>query len=243
VPDGVVDVFPHECGRHGAVRAHVDHRRRGRVGELLGGCTAPKRDTNQLHAAVVELVALDNATIKYSTVQNWYAGDAGRSGRDLQLRHQAREALRKAKISWTQVETGSAITWKYPSVILQGDDSVGEFYSVAVVNGRQQADTGTKMIHMGKNTRSTSSRRGFRPGGEQQLSRAGEGSAQGGWRQELHPVRFDADRQWLWRRNTFPYIDVQTPQRRWSTRPRLEDRRGPDLLLQAAGPHTENATR
>ena len=122
----------------------------------LEGCTAPKRDTNQLHAAVVELVALDNAQVKYSTVQNWYPGDAeGRGG--IYNFVTKRGACRgvNSKISWTQVETGSAITWKYPSVILQGDNSVGEFYSVAVTNHRQQADTGTKMLHIGKNTKST----------------------------------------------------------------------------------------
>ena len=131
----------------------------------LEGCTAPKRSTNQLHAAVVELVALDGATIKYSTVQNWYAGDEEGPGRHLQLRDQAREgAGNRSKISWTQVETGSAITWKYPSVILQGDDSTGEFYSVAVVNNRQQADTGTKMIHIGKNTKSNIVSKGISAG-------------------------------------------------------------------------------
>jgi Fe-S cluster assembly protein SufB len=130
----------------------------------LEGCTAPKRDTNQLHAAVVELIALDGATIKYSTVQNWYAGDSEGRGGIFNFVTKRGKAFRKSKISWTQVETGSAITWKYPSVILQGDDSVGEFYSVAVVNGRQQADTGTKMIHMGKNTRSTIVSKGISAG-------------------------------------------------------------------------------
>jgi Fe-S cluster assembly protein SufB len=122
----------------------------------LEGCTAPRRDQNQLHAAVVELVALDSAQIKYSTVQNWYAGDAeGRGGIFNFVTKRGKCAGRRSKISWTQVETGSAITWKYPSVILQGDDSVGEFYSVALTANRQQADTGTKMIHIGRNTRST----------------------------------------------------------------------------------------
>ena len=139
----------------------------------LEGCTAPKRDENQLHAAVVELVALDDATIKYSTVQNWYAGDEeGRGGIYNFVTKRGKCAGQRSKISWTQVETGSAITWKYPSVILQGDDSVGEFYSVAVVNGRQQADTGTKMIHIGKNTRSTIVSKGIsRRARAQQLSR------------------------------------------------------------------------
>jgi Fe-S cluster assembly protein SufB len=121
----------------------------------LEGCTAPQRDENQLHAAVVELVALDDAEIKYSTVQNWYPGDAeGRGGIYNFVTKRAACRGRNSKVMWTQVETGSAITWKYPSCILQGDNSQGEFYSVAITNNRQQADTGTKMIHIGKNTRS-----------------------------------------------------------------------------------------
>jgi Fe-S cluster assembly protein SufB len=123
----------------------------------LEGCTAPQFDTNQLHAAVVELVALDNAEIKYSTVQNWYSGDpeTGKGGIFNFVTKRGKCQGNKSKISWTQVETGSAITWKYPSCILQGDDSVGEFYSVALTNGIMQADTGTKMIHLGNNTRSS----------------------------------------------------------------------------------------
>jgi Fe-S cluster assembly protein SufB len=121
----------------------------------LEGCTAPQRDENQLHAAVVELIALDDAQIKYSTVQNWYPGDhEGRGGIYNFVTKRGACRGRRAKISWTQVETGSAITWKYPSCILQGDESVGEFYSVALTNNHQQADTGTKMVHIGKNTRS-----------------------------------------------------------------------------------------
>jgi Fe-S cluster assembly protein SufB len=131
----------------------------------LEGCTAPKRDENQLHAAVVELVALENATVKYSTVQNWYSGDEEGLGGVYNFVTKRGKALgRKSKISWTQVETGSAITWKYPSVILQGDDSVGEFYSVAVVNRKQQADTGTKMIHIGRNTKSNIVSKGISAG-------------------------------------------------------------------------------
>ncbi|PYM39295.1 MAG: Fe-S cluster assembly protein SufB [Candidatus Rokuibacteriota bacterium] len=131
----------------------------------LEGCTAPVRDENQLHAAVVELVALENAQIKYSTVQNWYAGDReGRGGIYNFVTKRGKCVGRNSKISWTQVETGSAITWKYPSVILQGDDSVGEFYSVALVNNYQQADTGTKMIHIGANTRSTIISKGISAG-------------------------------------------------------------------------------
>jgi len=131
----------------------------------LEGCTAPMRDENQLHAAVVELVALDNATVKYSTVQNWYPGDKnGKGGIYNFVTKRGKCAGVNSKISWTQVETGSAITWKYPSCILQGDNSVGEFYSVAVVNNYQQADTGTKMIHIGKNTKSTIVSKGISAG-------------------------------------------------------------------------------
>ncbi len=131
----------------------------------LEGCTAPQRDENQLHAAVVELIALDNAEIKYSTVQNWYPGDKDGKGGIYNFVTK-RGACRgvNSKISWTQVETGSAITWKYPSTILQGDNSIGEFYSVAVTNNHQQADTGTKMIHIGKNTRSTIVSKGISAG-------------------------------------------------------------------------------
>ncbi len=130
----------------------------------LEGCTAPKRSTNQLHAAVVEIVALDDAQVKYSTVQNWYAGDKDGVGGIYNFVTKRGKAFTNSKISWTQVETGSAITWKYPSVILQGDNSTGEFYSVAVVNNKQQADTGTKMIHIGKNTKSTIISKGISAG-------------------------------------------------------------------------------
>src|SRR5476649_1086814 len=131
----------------------------------LEGCTAPKFDTNQLHAAVVELIALDNADIKYSTVQNWYAGDEkGVGGIYNFVTKRGLCKGRKSRISWTQVETGSAITWKYPSCVLRGDNSVGEFYSVALTNNYQQADTGTKMIHLGKNTRSTIISKGIAAG-------------------------------------------------------------------------------
>jgi Fe-S cluster assembly protein SufB len=131
----------------------------------LEGCTAPIRDTNQLHAAVVELIAMDNAEIKYSTVQNWYAGDKeGKGGIYNFVTKRGKCAGKNSHISWTQVETGSAITWKYPSVVLQGDYSVGEFYSVAVVNNCQIADTGTKMLHIGKNTKSTIISKGISAG-------------------------------------------------------------------------------
>ncbi len=138
----------------------------------LEGCTAPKRDENQLHAAVVELVALDRAQIKYSTVQNWYPGDEnGRGGIYNFVTKRGACRGTASKISWTQVETGSAITWKYPSCILQGDDSVGEFYSVAITNNYQQADTGTKMIHIGRNTRSTIVAKGISAGRAQSTYR------------------------------------------------------------------------
>ncbi|HLG05405.1 MAG TPA: Fe-S cluster assembly protein SufB [Gemmatimonadales bacterium] len=177
----------------------------------LEGCTAPKRDENQLHAAVVELVALPGATIKYSTVQNWYAGDEEGRGGIYNFVTKRGKASERAKISWTQVETGSAITWKYPSVILQGDESVGEFYSVAVVNGRQQADTGTKMIHMGRNTRSTIVSKGISSG-------RGNNSYRG--LVKVLPRAANArnytqcDSMLIGNRcgaNTFPYIDVQNP--------------------------------
>jgi len=138
---------------------------RGAYVSYLEGCTAPQRDENQLHAAVVELVALDDAEIKYSTVQNWYPGDAeGRGGIYNFVTKRGKCAGRRSKISWTQVETGSAITWKYPSCILLGDESIGEFYSVALTAKRQQADTGTKMIHIGKGTRSTIISKGISAG-------------------------------------------------------------------------------
>ncbi len=136
----------------------------GATVSYLEGCTAPRRDENQLHAAVVELIALDNATIKYSTVQNWYPGDREGKGGIFNFVTKRGKAFKNAKVSWTQVETGSAITWKYPSCILQGDNSIGEFYSVALTNNYQQADTGTKMIHIGKNTRSTIVSKGISAG-------------------------------------------------------------------------------
>ena len=130
----------------------------------LEGCTAPMRDENQLHAAVVELIALDDAEIKYSTVQNWYPGDKDGHGGIYNFVTKRGLCERGAKISWTQVETGSAVTWKYPSCILKGDNSIGEFYSLAMTNNFQQADTGTKMIHLGKNTRSTIISKGISAG-------------------------------------------------------------------------------
>src|SRR5213594_1357053 len=138
---------------------------KGSYVSYLEGCTAPMRDENQLHAAVVELIALDNAEIKYSTIQNWYPGDKNGKGGIYKFVTKRGKALGvNSKVSWTQVETGSAITWKYPSCILQGDNSQGEFYSVAVVNNYQQADTGTKMLHIGKNTKSTIISKGISAG-------------------------------------------------------------------------------
>ena len=148
----------------------------GAMVSYLEGCTAPMRDKNQLHAAVVELVAHKDAQIKYSTVQNWYPGDKeGKGGIYNFVTKRGKCSGERSKISWTQVETGSAITWKYPSCILQGDNSVGEFYSVALTNNYQQADTGTKMIHIGKNTKSTIISKGISAGhGAEHLSRFGE---------------------------------------------------------------------
>jgi Fe-S cluster assembly protein SufB len=178
----------------------------------LEGCTAPMRDENQLHAAVVELVALDGAEIKYSTVQNWYPGDAeGRGGIYNFVTKRGACRGRRSKISWTQVETGSAITWKYPSCILQGDESVGEFYSVAVTNNRQQADTGTKMIHIGKNTRSTIISKGISAGHGQQSYR---GLVRIGPRAEGARNFSQCDSLLLGDRcgaHTFPYLEVKNP--------------------------------
>lgn len=178
----------------------------------LEGCTAPMRDENQLHAAVVELIALDNAEIKYSTVQNWYPGDKeGKGGIYNFVTKRGICAGKNSKISWTQVETGSAITWKYPSVILKGDNSVGEFYSVAVTNNMQQADTGTKMIHIGKNTKSRIVSKGISAGKSQNSYRG---------LVEIHK-RAENARNFsqcdslllgnLCGAHTFPYIEVKNP--------------------------------
>ncbi len=177
----------------------------------LEGCTAPMRDENQLHAAVVELIALDGATIKYSTVQNWYPGDKNGKGGIYNFVTKRGRCSARAKISWTQVETGSSITWKYPSCILQGDNSVGEFYSVALTNNMQQADTGTKMIHIGKNTRSTIVSKGISAGRGQNTYRG------------LVRVNPGADNARNYSQcdslllgdkcgaHTFPYIEVKNP--------------------------------
>jgi Fe-S cluster assembly protein SufB len=175
----------------------------------LEGCTAPIRDENQLHAAVVELVALEGATIKYSTVQNWYPGDKdGKGGIYNFVTKRGKCQGARSKISWTQVETGSAITWKYPSCILLGDDSVGEFHSVAVTNNRQQADTGTKMLHIGKRTRSTIVSKGISAGHGQQtyrgLVRIGKG-AEGARNYSQCDSLLLGDKCGA---HTFPYIEV-----------------------------------
>jgi Fe-S cluster assembly protein SufB len=175
----------------------------------LEGCTAPMYDTNQLHAAVVELVALDNAEIKYSTVQNWFAGDAEGKGGIYNFVTKRGLCHKNAKISWTQVETGSAITWKYPSCVLLGDNSVGEFYSVALTNNRQQADTGTKMVHIGKNTRSTIVSKGISAGNSKNSYR---GLVKIGPKAEGARNYSQCDSMLIGdtsNANTFPYIQVQ----------------------------------
>lgn len=182
---------------------------KGSYVSYLEGCTAPKRDENQLHAAVVELIALDDAEIKYSTVQNWYPGDADGKGGVFNFVTKRGVCERNAKISWTQVETGSAITWKYPSCILKGDNSVGEFYSVAVTNNFQQADTGTKMIHLGRNTKSTIISKGISAGKSQNSYR---GLVKIGPRAS-HARNFSqCDSMLMGDRcgaHTFPYIETQ----------------------------------
>ncbi len=180
----------------------------------LEGCTAPKRDENQLHAAVVELVAAgDDAVIKYSTVQNWYPGDpkTGKGGIYNFVTKRGRCMGKRSKITWTQVETGSAITWKYPSVILQGDDSVGEFYSVALTAGKQQADTGTKMIHIGKRTKSTIVSKGISAGNGQNTDRGLvkiNPGADGARNYSQCDSMLMGDRCGA---HTFPYIEVKNP--------------------------------
>mgnify|MGYP000400147743 FL=1 len=175
----------------------------------LEGCTAPQRDENQLHAAVVELIALDHAEIKYSTVQNWYPGDAEGKGGVFNFVTKRGICEHSAKISWTQVETGSAVTWKYPSCILKGDNSIGEFYSVAVTNKYQQADTGTKMIHLGKNTKSTIISKGISAGHSQNSYR---GLVRVGARAENARNFSQCDSLLmgdLCGAHTFPYIEAQ----------------------------------
>ena len=178
----------------------------------LEGCTAPMRDENQLHAAVVELVALDDAQIKYSTVQNWYPGDAeGRGGIYNFVTKRGLCRGRNARISWTQVETGSAITWKYPSCVLVGDGSVGEFYSVALTNNRQQADTGTKMIHVGKNTKSTIISKGISAGRGQNTYRGQVKVAKGATGARNYSQCDSLLIGSLCGAHTFPYLQVNEP--------------------------------
>jgi Fe-S cluster assembly protein SufB len=178
----------------------------------LEGCTAPMRDENQLHAAVVELVALDDATIKYSTVQNWYPGDKdGRGGIFNFVTKRGACRGRRSKITWTQVETGSAITWKYPSCLLIGEGSIGEFYSVATTNNRQQADTGTKMIHLGKNTRSTIVSKGISAGFGQNTYRGAVKigpNAEGARNYSQCDSLLIGDRCGA---HTFPYLEIKNP--------------------------------
>ena len=177
----------------------------------LEGCTAPQRDENQLHAAVVELVAMDDAQIKYSTVQNWYPGDENGKGAIYNFVTKRGVAHTNAKISWTQVETGSAVTWKYPSCVLKGDNSVGEFYSVALTRGRQQADTGTKMIHVGKNTKSTIISKGISAG---HSNNAYRGLVQMGPRADGARNFTECDSLLIGDKcgaHTFPYIESRNP--------------------------------
>ena len=209
---------------------------KGSYVSYLEGCTAPQRDENQLHAAVVELVALDDAEIKYSTVQNWYPGDAeGKGGiyNFVTKRGDCRGA--RSKISWTQVETGSAITWKYPSCILRGDDSRGEFYSIAISNGYQQVDSGTKMIHLGRNTSSRIISKGIAAGHSQNTYR-GQVSAhrQGDRRAQFHQLRLAADRRPMRRAYRALYRGEERLGRVRARGDDVEDLRGPAVLLPAA---------
>jgi Fe-S cluster assembly protein SufB len=178
----------------------------------LEGCTAPMRDENQLHAAVVELVAMKDSTIKYSTVQNWYPGDKeGKGGIYNFVTKRAICRGERAKVTWTQVETGSAITWKYPSVILKGDDSIGEFYSVALTANKQQADTGTKMIHIGKRTKSTIVSKGISAGNGQNTYRGLvkiNAGAEGARNHSQCDSMLMGDQCGA---HTFPYIEVKNP--------------------------------
>jgi Fe-S cluster assembly protein SufB len=184
---------------------------KGSYCSYLEGCTAPQRDENQLHAAVVELIALDDAEIKYSTVQNWFPGDKDGKGGVFNFVTKRGLCERNAKISWTQVETGSAVTWKYPSCILKGDNSIGEFYSVAVTNNHQQADTGTKMIHIGRNTKSTIISKGISAGDSQNsyrgLVKIGKGAENArNFSQCDSLLMTDTSGA-----HTFPYIEVENP--------------------------------
>ena len=241
LPDGAVHLFPHQCAQHRPVRAHADHRRGRRLRQL------PRR----LHRAACATRTscmprwsswsrMDDAQIKYSHGAELVSGRRRRPRRHLQLRHQARRLPRRAqsKICWTQVETGSAITWKYPSCVLQGDDSVGEFYSVAVTNNRQQADTGTKMIHIGKrHAAARSSPRASAPAAPTTPIAAwcailphGDGRAQ------LHPVRQPADRRPVRRAHRALYRKPQPDGEGGARGDHVQDRRRPVVLLPPARP-------
>ena len=202
----------------------------------LEGCTAPQRDQNQLHAAVVELIALDDAQIKYSTVQNWYPGDReGRGGIYNFVTKRGACRGRRSKISWTQVETGSAITWKYPSCILQGDESVGEFYSVALTNNHQQADTGTKMVHIGKNTRSRIVSKGIAAGRSNNTYRGLVRVLKGADNARNHTqCELDADRRPLRRPHRALHRGQEPLGPGRARGDHLQDQRGPDVLLPPA---------
>lgn len=184
----------------------------------LEGCTAPQRDENQLHAAVVELIAMDGAEIKYSTVQNWYPGDENGLGGVFNFVTKRAVCEKNAKVSWTQVETGSAVTWKYPSCILKGDNSVGEFYSIAVTNHFQQADTGTKMIHIGKNSKSTIISKGISAGRSQNSYRglvkimAGAEGLRNFSQCDSLLMGNDCGA------HTFPYIEIKNKSTNWNTK-------------------------
>ena len=209
---------------------------KGSYVSYLEGCTAPMRDENQLHAAVVELVALDDAEIKYSTIQNWYPGDAaGRGGIFNFVTKRGDCRGKNAKISWTQVETGSAITWKYPSCILRGDNSRGEFYSIAISNGYQQVDSGTKMLHLGKNTTSRIISQGHRRRAfEQHLSRPRHRTSPRHRRAQLHQLRLAPDRRALRRAHGAVHRGEEFQGRVRARGDDLEDFRGDAVLLPPA---------
>ena len=202
----------------------------------LEGCTAPMRDENQLHAAVVELVALDDAYIKYSTVQNWYPGDANGVGGIYNFVTKRGECRgRNSRISWTQVETGSAITWKYPSCVLRGEGSIGEFYSVATVNNYQQADTGTKMIHIGENTRSTIVSKGISAGHGQNTYRGlVKILPSAARRAQFHPMRLAADGRQVRRAHLPVHRGEESDGHGGARGEHLEDQRRSAVLLPAA---------
>ena len=209
---------------------------RGSYVSYLEGCTAPMREENQLHAAVVELVALDDAEIKYSTIQNWYPGDAqGRGGVYNFVTKRGDCRGKNSKVSWTQLETGSAITWKYPSCILRGDNSRGEFYSIAISNGYQQIDSGTKMLHLGKNTTSRIISKGIAAGHSQQhLSRPRHRAPPRHRRAQLHQLRFAPDRRQVRRAHGALYRGEELRDRVRARGDDLEDFRRDAVLLPAA---------